>query len=1500
MWPHGSGGAARAPRAFSLATLSCLVLALAVVGATPAAAVVPVAPNPPIAKACGIDVSLVLDASGSVQSSGAVSSVRTAAADFLDALNGTGSTARVLQFATLAEELAARQVVDDGSLGQNGGLRDAITGYYNPIPPRPSDVDIYRYRSGSPTSTGSWSLSNSSNQYTNWQQALDLTATETAELVVFITDGDPTAYDFNQPGDPFDQGPPSDVGVGTNAGGAESITIDRGITSANAVKNAGSRILAVGVGAALQNEASVNRLTQVSGPDVARTVDEFDVETTDVALVRDFDDLAAAVRRLVLELCSPSLTIRKLAQSAGSANYEPAPGWDITTTPTVPGGSFAWILPTGATGASSTVTTSADGFAPFQWEPTPSTALSNAQVQETLLPGFTPGREDQNGTDPPDYRCEFKDIDGNVRVVSGELVQNAPDDPTATFALTGIGAEIGTCSVWNSFDYQPDIALTKVNAPTVVRGDLDPAAQVTSTYEVTNPGNTPLSDIRITDDKCGPVRGVPQTGTNVGDTNGDGRLDNGETWQFSCTRDIAAAQSPGNTGNTITNTATVQGTDPAGTVVNATASADISVYIPRVALTKLVNGVSSANVANGTSVTYSYAASNTGNLPLGSVTLDDDTAPCEAPDRGPDNPGNNDAILDVGETWTYLCTATPTQSVVNTATVTGTPLNPTNTSQPFPGTNPTVTDSDSASVTVYLPGLRLTKEVDQDVVFPGTTATYTYRAENIGDADLRNDTGNVGWVTDDECSPVVQTVDGAGDNVGDVNADGLLNPGETWTFSCSTAITAQTVNTATISAQPVDADGNAEGAPLEREAIAEVQIVSGGIQLTKTALVPVVLDPDAGPIAGPDVPDVRPAQYLYEVANTGDVPIREVVVSDDTCAPLTLDSGDTNTNTFLDVGEVWTYTCTTTLDRDDANTPPVTGDESGLVTNTATVTGTPFLAGDPVQTTGQVTDSDTAQVLVIEPSLVLTKTATADEAAVDSAGVLTVRADQDVTYTVTVANTGDVGLELIGPADDKCEPLTYVSGDTNSNGLLDGADSGGQETWTYTCTRAVPLPPDGEAIDTNVSLVAAFDPLGNVYLAADTAEVRPIDPAIRLVKSVSQSLVPVGTEVTYGFEVTNVGQSPVPADDVLADVSLIDVSAPEVPSCLQPTLVSKTGGNDDDFLDREPAEVWTYSCTATINDPTTNLALVAAVGGTTFGLELPVLDLDAAFVQPFRPAIEVVKTAEPTSLFGGGDVAYTYQVRNTGDVPLSGVADRITDDTCSPVVYVSGDEDGDGLLDTPNSIFEDSLDETWIFTCTTAVNTTTTNVVTVTGTPTDPAGQALCGPTDLPRSQIGEPCDVTGQDTATVTVAQPGSVTIIKKTTTPSAAAFSFTVGSQTFTLTDGQSTTITDVPPGTYTVVESPTANWRLDGIVCADPTSDSAVDVGAAQATVTVADGEAITCTFTNAVVTQPVVPPDGGGSGNLPNTGLTLGWQLLVSGLGLVVLGSLVLAVTRRRHA
>ncbi len=1534
-----------------------------------AAAQVPPNPNPEIDESCGVDVTLVLDASGSIKSSGAVEQVRGAADAFLDALVNTSSTARVTQFGTVSQQLAPATLVDDTALAPGGALRNALNGYYanGNSPPR-GPWTLHQYRGGNPQSASSW-RDGTSTQYTNWDQALDQAATTPSELMVFVTDGDPTAYDFGEPGDPF---PASNAGYQTDSGLAAQVTIDRAVVESNAIKSADTRVLAVGVGAALSNPASEDRLEQVAGPQTVRDADLAAVESLndiDVALVTNFENLARFLRSVVLQLCSPSLTIRKLAQSATDPDYLPAPGWAITATPDTENGQFDWILPAGASGASATVTTDANGFAQFQWEPDPGEQDSSAVVSETLQPDYTAGRPGPDN----DVRCQLRNEDGDVRVVQTDLAGSPP-----AFTLDPIGQEIVTCTLWNSFDYAPAIAVTKVDSPTEVRGDLDPPAVVTASYVVTNPGNTPLRIVSITDDTCSsPVQRVPPTGPNAGDSDQDGWLDVGEAWQYTCSEQ--ARVSGGGPPVEVTNTVTVIGVDPAGTDVEAEATDDVTVYVPDVTLDKVVNGVELVTVpltTPPTDVTYTYTVTNTGNTPLGTVTLTDDTPPCTSPT--PD-PGNTTAPLLPGQVWTYTCVAPITESVLNTGTVTGVPLNPEAGNVPFPEPNPAVGDTDVAQVDVVNPDIDLTKSVSPVILLLGQdetgTVTYTFLATNPDDGDPvpvppLNRPGaagtppgpsatDPGWVVDDHCTSPATYV------TGDGNGNVLLDPGETWEFTCQGVIDAPTVNVASITGVPSNPDGTPLGIDDVTDlAFAFVEVLRPSIHVEKTALTPVVLDeslvaPDPGaPISGPDVPDppattVRPAEYHYEVTNTGTAPLDLTPDPpvDDTCSPLVAlpapsvaVRGDTNDNGLLDVHETWVYSCATTLDREgDGNTPPVTGDESGLVTNTVTATGVPTFQGTSYPDDA-VSDTDIARVTVIEPGLTLTKTPSAS----------VVRADGEVTYTFVVTNTGDVGLELVGPSDDKCAPVEYVSGDLNGNGLLDGADSVDgvillePESWTFTCTRSVALPEEPALTDVNEAAVLGIDPLGNVYEATADAEVRVFDPAIHLTKTVSDSLVLTGSTVTYDFTVTNTGNSPVAADDVLADIQLVDASLPAVPSCARPTLA---GGdtNSDGLLQRQPAETWTYRCQAVITQPTTNVAVVRGTAGTLFDPPLPidVFDVDAAFVQPFSPAIEVTKTAAPTQLLGSGPVTYTYTVRNTGDVPLGGVAARITDNTCSPVTYVSGDQDGDGLLDTPTSIFEDALDEIWTFTCTTTISQTTTNTVVVAGTPTDPTGTPLCTSPGAAgqsrRLQVPGGCDVTDNATATVTVVIPATVIVTKRTTVPTTARFAFSfnvppaamppgacdpsypttcippappdlncsdITARAFTVLPpdphgfdgdgdglgcedeapitigrGESFTLRNVMPGTYVVTEPAARAWRLTNVTCTDPSGDSVVTIADRGASIVVAPGETVTCTFTNAP------------AGTLPATGNGPLASSLATAVTLVGLGAVLVALRRR---
>ena len=152
--------------------------------------------------------------------------------------------------------------------------------------------------------------------------------------------------------------------------------------------------------------------------------------------------------------------------------------------------------------------------------------------------------------------------------------------------------------------------------------------------------------------------------------------------------------------------------------------------------------------------------------------------------------------------------------------------------------------------------------------------------------------------------------------------------------------------------------------------------------------------------------------YSYVVANTGNVSINTVVVTDPgvrfnggaanalTSGPTKV-SGDTVNPNILDVGETWTYTATYTLTQ--ANVNAAAGVANG-VANTVVVT-----ARDPqnvaVNPSGGGSTLTATTTINSVPSLTIAKTA-------NTAGPLTV--GQIVTYSFLVTNTGNVTLTGVG------------------------------------------------------------------------------------------------------------------------------------------------------------------------------------------------------------------------------------------------------------------------------------------------------------------------------------------------------------------------------------------------------------------------------------------------------------------------------------------------------
>lgn len=184
------------------------------------------------------------------------------------------------------------------------------------------------------------------------------------------------------------------------------------------------------------------------------------------------------------------------------------------------------------------------------------------------------------------------------------------------------------------------------------------------------------------------------------------------------------------------------------------------------------------------------------------------------------------------------------------------------------------------------------------------------------------------------------------------------------------------------------------------------------ISVTK---VPTPLDLPAGPGL---------VTYIYTVKNIGPVPMIGVWVKDDTCSPATYISGDTNNDTILDVGESWVYRCMQTV--------------SQTVTNTVTVHG---------QAGGQdAYDTALATVVVgapVSPPLIAIAKVPSRLTPFPFGGGL-------VTYTYTVTNPGVVAMHDVAVTDDKCAPVSFVSGDVNANNLLEPGES-----WIYNCSTNI-------------------------------------------------------------------------------------------------------------------------------------------------------------------------------------------------------------------------------------------------------------------------------------------------------------------------------------------------------------------------------------------------------------------------------------------------------------
>ncbi|WP_411267849.1 beta strand repeat-containing protein, partial [Pedobacter sp. AK017] len=398
------------------------------------------------------------------------------------------------------------------------------------------------------------------------------------------------------------------------------------------------------------------------------------------------------------------------------------------------------------------------------------------------------------------------------------------------------------------------------------------------------------------------------------------------------------------------------------------AEATVFVVVPSIALVKTASTGGSGAV--GDVITYTFTATNTGNVTLSGVNINDALTGSTALALSP-------AVLAPGDSGTATASYTITQadinagSVSNTATATGTAPDASTVSD-VSGTAQT-NDTPTSTTLGRTPLIALVKTASVGGTGAvGEVITYTFTATNTGNVTLS------GVVIDDALTgstalalnPPVLAPSASGTATasytitqGDIDAGGVSN---TATVT-GTAPDASTVSDVSGTAQDNDTPTNT---PLTK---------SPAIALVKTASV-------GGTGAVGDV-----ISYTFTATNTGNVTLSGVNIND----ALTGSTALALSPAVLAPGASGTATASYTIKQSDL--------DAGAVSNTATVTGTAPGGGtvSDVSGTAQDNDTPTGTTLSRTPLIALVKTAS-----VGGTGAV----GDVITYTFTATNTGNVTL----------------------------------------------------------------------------------------------------------------------------------------------------------------------------------------------------------------------------------------------------------------------------------------------------------------------------------------------------------------------------------------------------------------------------------------------------------------------------------------------------------
>ncbi|SHJ06539.1 conserved repeat domain-containing protein [Dethiosulfatibacter aminovorans DSM 17477] len=680
----------------------------------------------------------------------------------------------------------------------------------------------------------------------------------------------------------------------------------------------------------------------------------------------------------------------------------------------------------------------------------------------------------------------------------------------------------------------------------------EPGDIIHYTMTVTNTGNIPLTGVMVEDDL------LEDEAYSTGD-DGNGILDVGETWTYTGTYtvdqdDIDEGQ--------VDNTATADSneTDPV--------EDSETVYAVQNPALSIVKTAAEANYDEPDDVIhYTMTVTNTGNIPLTGVMVEDDLLEDEAYSSGDDGNG----ILDVGETWTYTGTYTVDQGDVDAGQVDNTATADSNETDPVEDSE-TVYAATSAGLSI----VKTAAEANYDE--PGDVIHYTMTVTNTGNISL------TGLMVEDDL--LEDEAYSSGDD-----GNGILDVGETWTYTGTYTVDQDDIDEGQVD-NTATADSNETDPVEDSEMVYAVQ--NPALSIVKTAAEANYDEPD----------DV--IHYTMTVTNTGNMSLTGIMLEDDLLENEAYSSGDDG-NGILDVGETWTYTGTYTVDQDDV--------DEGQVDNTATADSNET---DPDQ------DSETVYA-VQNPMLNLVKTGTFN----DEDGDGLADPGETISYSFEVENIGNITLTNVTVTDPLVtvtgEPITLNVGDVDTDTF----------TGTYTITQ--------DDIDAGkVDNTATAD--------SDESEPYSDEETVGLSQNAMIDLVKTGTfndedgdgyadpgeTISYSFEVSNIG---------LGNITLHNVTVTD-------PKVTVTGGPIT--LNVGEVDTSTFTGTYTITQADIEAGKVDNTATADSNESEPDEDQETVLL-PQNADLDIVKTVdgvEHVTVYPGEEVTYEVTITNIGNITL--------------------------------------------------------------------------------------------------------------------------------------------------------------------------------------------------------------------------------------------------------